>query len=92
MANENLILPHPLAPCRRHVACGIAFCVLFLIVPRPGPLLATPPPPDSLAEQIAVQLTVDRLGSTIIPALYRDERVFLPLTEIFRFLEVKVFL
>lgn len=37
-----------------------------------------------------MQLTVDRLGSTIIPALYRDERVFLPLTEIFRFLEVKM--
>lgn len=53
-------------------------------------LFSTPPPPDSLAEEISVLLTVDRLGSTIIPALYRNNQVYLPITEIFRFLEVKM--
>lgn len=36
-----------------------------------------------------MQLTVDRLGSTIVPALYVNDEIFLPLHEVFRFLGVK---
>jgi len=69
--------------------------------PNRGPLLAllalgalasahaTPPPPDTLAEEISIQLTVDRLGATFVPALYANNDAYLPLLEIFKFLEVK---
>jgi hypothetical protein len=71
---------------RSSIVWRIAAFILFLIIIFPYTCL---PQNDSEYEEISITLYVQGIGTSEIPALIRDQEIYLPINNVFDFLKIK---
>jgi hypothetical protein len=86
MTKKNACIAPVLTRCLQGVAIRYVVAVLLLIAIFPDPSFAQEEPEY---DEISVFFNVPRIGGAEIPAVIRNEVLFLPVTDVFDFLKIK---